>query len=89
MTENKDLNIQYIYRILQAEKKLFSKDNISYERKSLHVRTFVRIRDLVFVEWPMFKWSAAKAIILPRYTFTAPSKLRAHNFPLVISIHRE
>lgn len=55
----------------------------------LSMYAFVRIRDLVFVERPMFKRSAAKAIILPRYTFTAPSKLRAHNFPLVISIHRE
>lgn len=55
----------------------------------LSMYALVRIRDLVFVERPMFKWLAAKAIILPRYTFTAPSKLRARNFPLVISIHRE
>lgn len=56
----------------------------------LSIYALVRICDLVFVERPQCSSDRPQtAIILPRYTFTAPSRLRARNFPLVISIHRE
>lgn len=77
-----------INEIHQAEKKSFSKDT-GCEREALRVR--IRTHS-----WPGFCRTANVQVIGRKshnfaavYTFAAPSKLRAHNFPLVISIHRE